>query len=221
MPEAYNIIAWDARAHGKSVINDDVRFNYRDMIADVLAICRKHNIDSAIFIGQSMGGNLCQDIAYYHPEKVKALVLIDCTRNTAPLTVAEKIGLWMSPLIFKVYPTNLLIRQSAKLCGNTAYTQNYVKRAMHQIGKKRFVEIMNSLRQALHEDEQYKLPCPTLLICGKDDKTRNIIKAMKDWSATDSACTLVWIADAGHASNMDQPKEVNLAIINFLTKLKA
>ena len=220
IPKQYNIIVWDARAHGKSTMATSTPFEYRHMIDDVLAICKKQAITSAVFIGQSMGGNVCQDVAYYHPEKVKALILIDCTRNTNTLTRLEKGALRIAPILFKPYPTRILIKQSAKMCGNTEYTRYYITQTMKRIGKKRFVQIMKSLTHALHPDENYTFHCPTLLLCGTDDKTGNIKKVMSQWCSLDPACTLIWIHNAGHCANQDKPSDVNTAITQFLEGLQ-
>lgn len=44
IPKRYNILAWDARGHGKSTIKPQVAINYRDMIDDVRMICKAQHI---------------------------------------------------------------------------------------------------------------------------------------------------------------------------------
>jgi len=213
---AYNIIAWDARGQGLSKMNERKKFNFADMYDDCLKLFEIHNIKTAILIGQSMGGNLAQAIAYHRPELVSKLILIDCTKNTQKLSVFEKIILKMSRFIFYCYPWKTLVRQSANACGITRYTRNYVKQCFEKLDKKRIIEIMMSLLTCLQEDTEHKFKQPVLLLYGDKDRAGNIRKAMKLWAKEDDNCKLCIIENAGHVSNMDNPDEVNKNILDFI-----
>jgi pimeloyl-ACP methyl ester carboxylesterase len=216
--DSYNIIVWDARGHGLSKIERSQEFNFKDMYNDCLKLFEIYHIKNAILIGQSMGGNLAQEIAYYRPEIVSMLVLLDCTKNTQKLTFIEKMTIKMSPIIFNCYPWRMLIYQSADACGNTEYVKNYVKKCFEKIEKRKFIEIMMSLFTCLHEDNEYQFKQPTLLICGFDDKSGNIKKAMTMWSKNDNKCRLQMIKNAGHNSNQDNPEDVNKCILTFINE---
>lgn len=211
----YNIIVWDARGHGSSKLDNHRKFYFKDMYDDCLKLFEIYNIDKAIIIGQSMGGNLAQEIAYYRPELISKLILIDCTINTQKLTAIEKISLKLSRFIFACYPWKSLILQSANACGNTKYTKEYVKKCFEKMNKECFIEIMMSLFTCLHEDNDYKFKQPVLLVCGNDDKSGNIKKTMIGWSKEDN-CKLSIIENAGHNSNQDNHDEVNTNILSFL-----
>ncbi|MCL2230788.1 MAG: alpha/beta hydrolase [Treponema sp.] len=211
----HNLIAWDARGHGLSKLNGK-KFNFYDMYDDCLKLLQKHKIDKATFIGQSMGGNLAQEMAYNNQNLIDKLILIDCTRNTQKLTLLEKYSIKYSRIIFNCYPWKTLIRQSANACGNAEYTKNYVRSCFEKMEKEAFIEIMMSLFQCLHEDQKYKYNLPVLLICGKNDKAGNIKKSMKIWAKEDDSCRLCMIENAGHNSNQDNPDDVNDRISLFL-----
>nr|AGS53642.1 antibiotic resistance protein [uncultured bacterium contig00086] len=213
---AYNIIAWDARGHGMSKLCNGRPFNFGDMYSDSLELFKIHSIKKAILLGQSMGGNLVQEIAYHSPELVSKCILIDCTKNTQKLTFLEKAGIKMSRAVFDLYPWKTLIRQSANACGKTEYTRNYVQNCFEKIEKENFIEIMMSLFTCLHEDKDFKFRQPVLLICGKDDRSGNIKKAMNIWAKNDRNCNLYMIENAGHNSNQDNPDDVNKHIKMFL-----
>ncbi len=220
IPKRFNIIAWDARGHGKSAIKKIMPINYSDMLEDIRAICKTQNITSATFIGQSMGGYLCQDVAYYHPSLVKSLILIDCARNTNKLTTLEKVGLKLLPYLLKSQPEPIFITQSSKMCGKHPSTINFAFEKMGQMGKTRLIETLTSLRQAFHEDRCYQSHCPILLICGKEDNVSMVINAMKTWRKKDKkAYQLVWIKNAAHCANQDNPKAVNQALNKHLKLL--
>lgn len=86
----YHLIAWDARGHGLSTLKEGQRFCFEDMVSDLKKLYKIYGIDEAVLIGQSMGGNLAQEIAYHYPEYISKLILIDCTNNTGKLTRLEK-----------------------------------------------------------------------------------------------------------------------------------
>jgi pimeloyl-ACP methyl ester carboxylesterase len=214
--DEYNVIAWDARGHGLSILDKDKKFSFKDMYADCLKLLEIHNIRKVILIGQSMGGNLAQEIAYYHPELISRLILIDCTRNTQRLTATEKFILKISSAILKVYPWKIYICQSVNVCGKMEYTKNYVNRCFERMDKRNFIEIITSVFTCLHEDKEFRFKQPVLLICGKDDISGNIRKTMKTWTGSDDNCKLCMIENAGHNSNQDNPDEVNRNILLFL-----
>jgi pimeloyl-ACP methyl ester carboxylesterase len=212
----YNLIVWDARGHGMSKLELGKKFQFKNMISDCKKLYEIYSIDKAILIGQSMGGNVAQHLAYYCPELVDKLVLIDCGKNTGKLTVIEKCSLKCSKFIFNCYPWKTLIRQSANACGNKDSVKKYVMDCFNKIDKGTFVEIMMELIGCMHEDAEFKFKQPVLLICGSDDKLGNIKKVAEPWARGDSNCTLYMIDNAGHNSNQDNPEMVNELIYSFL-----
>ncbi|HWQ41881.1 MAG TPA: alpha/beta hydrolase [Desulfosporosinus sp.] len=212
----YNLLLWDARGHGLSQLAATMKFNFEDMIDDFLKFCEIHQISNAILIGQSMGGNLAQEILYRKPEMVSKLVLIDCTRNTGRLTAVEKLMLKLAKPIFHLYPWQTLIRQSADACGNMEAVKQYVRDCFARMNKSDFIEVMMSLAACLHEDQKYRFPKPVLLLCGADDRSGNIRKIAIPWAESDPNCVLQMINNAGHNSNQDNPDRVNQAICEFL-----
>jgi alpha-beta hydrolase superfamily lysophospholipase len=103
----------------------------------------------------------------------------------------------------------MLVRQSANSCGKTEYTRKYVRQCFEKIKKENFIEIMMSVILCLHEDKKFRFKQPVLLICGKEDITGNIKKAMRFWSKNDSNCKLCMIENARHNSNQDNADDVN------------
>jgi pimeloyl-ACP methyl ester carboxylesterase len=219
IPEDFNVLLWDARSHGKSRPSD-VKFSMKQLIEDLLKIMEIEQINKAVFIGQSMGGNLSQEIAYYYPEKVQGLVLIDCTRNTGKLSSLEKMLLAITKPMLKLYPWKTLVKQSAAACGLKQEVKKYAEECFYSIDKDALIDILLEVTKCLHEDESYKIRVPFLLLCGDNDITGNIRKIAKEWAASEPNCTFHMISNAGHNSNQDNPEEVNSHIIKYLTQIK-
>jgi pimeloyl-ACP methyl ester carboxylesterase len=216
----FDVIVWDARGHGLSKLDTQQKFVFADMISDILKLFEIHNIEKAVFVGQSMGGNLAQEIAYYYPEKVSGLVLADCTKNTQKLGCFEKITLKLFPVIFYAYPWKTLVRQSADACGKNEHTKNYVAECLENIERAKVLDIMMSLFSCLREDKQFRFKQPTLLVFGEKDNGGNIKKIMKIWAKNDNMCKLHIIKNAGHCSNMDNPEKFNKVLVDFLKDIE-
>lgn len=215
--ETYNLLAWDARGHGLSKLEPDEKFRFRDMISDCKKLFELYGIKKAVLIGQSMGGNLAQEIAYSHPEMVEKLVLIDCSRNTQSLSAVEKFSLAIARPLFFLYPWKTLIKQSAVASANNKSVQEYIESCFDKLGKAAFVNIVMEMAACcLHEDRQFRFAQPVLLLCGEDDRLGNIRKALKTLAHEDKNCTLYFIGNASHNSNQDNPEKVNELIAAFL-----
>lgn len=218
VPKEYNLLMWDARSHGKSVPNTNT-FSMKQLRDDLLKIMEVEKICRAVFIGQSMGGNLSQDIAYYYPEKVLGLVLIDCTNNTAKLSRTENFTLSFTKPMFRLYPWKKLVKQSADACGLRQEVKEYVAECFFKVGKEDLINILIEVTKCLHEDTSYKIRVPFLLLCGDKDTSGNIRKIAKPWSDSEPNCTFHMISNAGHNSNQDNPNEINAYINHYLNQL--
>ena len=70
----HRVVAYDARAHGKSDGGDD--YSYDRLAADLLAVLDDRQIDTAVFAGASMGAHTLTTFALKHPDRVAGLVIM-------------------------------------------------------------------------------------------------------------------------------------------------
>ena len=70
----HRVIAYDARAHGKSDGGDD--YSYGRLAADLLAVLDEREVDKAVLAGASMGAHTLTAFALEHPERVAGLVIM-------------------------------------------------------------------------------------------------------------------------------------------------
>jgi 3-oxoadipate enol-lactonase len=69
LAESYNLITMDTRGAGLSRPMGE-RLTAGLMVGDALAVLAREGIGAISIIGHSLGGNLAQEIAYRHPERV-------------------------------------------------------------------------------------------------------------------------------------------------------
>jgi pimeloyl-ACP methyl ester carboxylesterase len=70
----HRVIAYDARAHGKSDGGED--YSYERLANDLLAVLDDRGIDRAVLAGASMGAHTLTKFALSHPERTAALVIM-------------------------------------------------------------------------------------------------------------------------------------------------
>lgn len=80
--EKYQVVLADARNHGKSFHSDT--FTYQAMAEDVIRLLDHLNIDSAHFIGHSMGGKTLMHLSQIAPERINKMIVADIGPKAYP-----------------------------------------------------------------------------------------------------------------------------------------
>ena len=212
--EHFRILTWDMRGHG---LSRPGLFHMHEAVADVMAILDRLNVRKASFIGHSMGGNLHQEVAFHHPERVEALVMLDCTWNFMQLSTSDKFWLKMAVPIFKLYPYKTLVDQSVAVSATSKESQELLRKAMQVLSKEEYVHVLMDASLCLRYDPDYKITQPLLLMMGDKEATGNIRKAMPLWAKHDGV-NLVIIPNAKHAANLDQPDTFHRYLLDFLLR---
>jgi len=211
--EHFRVLAWDVRSHG---LSRPAPFSFAAVLDDLLALLDHVQAAQAILVGHSMGGNLHQELVFRHPERVKALVCLDCTWNFQKLTALESFSLRMAGPIFKLYPHKWLVDQSLAATATSKASQALLRPAMEQLSKEEFVQVLLATSECLHHEPGYRINKPLLLIVGDKDATGNIRKVMPVWAAQEPNCRLVVIPNARHAANLDDPELFHQTLMEFL-----
>jgi esterase len=73
--EDYRVIAVDLRNHGDSGHAADM--TYADMVADLYGLLQELELDTAWFLGHSMGGKAAMGFALTYPGKTAGLIVVD------------------------------------------------------------------------------------------------------------------------------------------------
>jgi pimeloyl-ACP methyl ester carboxylesterase len=211
--EHFRLLAWDARGHG---LSRPAPFDLQAAVADLLAILDRLDVSQAVFIGHSMGGNLGQELVFRHPERVRAMVCLDCTWNFHQLSPLESLTLRLAGPIFNIYPYWLLLNQSLAMTATSKASQDLLRPSMGSLNKAEFIQIMLATTACLHSEPGYRIAKPLLLLVGDQDRTGNIRKIMPVWADQEPDCRFVVIPNSRHAPNLDKPDFFHRELLEFL-----
>jgi pimeloyl-ACP methyl ester carboxylesterase len=207
----HTLILWDMRGHGESDYpNDPARYSEDETVADMAAILDAVGAKQAVIGGLSLGGYMSLAFHRAHPERVKALLIIDTGpgfkndearqgwNDTAMKTAArfERDGL--APLA----------RASAERSGAKHRSADGLILAARGMLTQRNARVIESLPD---------IKVPALVVVGADDTP--FLKAADYMAAKIPGASKVVIPNAGHAANVDQPELFNKAINGFLQGL--
>jgi pimeloyl-ACP methyl ester carboxylesterase len=214
----YNVIAWDAPAHGAS--RPFVDFTYEKAAIAAAEILKANDIDGAVFIGQSMGGFITQSVIKRFPELVRGFVAIDSTPfGEKYYSKSDKWWLrqieWMSAL----YPDKSLRKAVAKQVSRTERSYQNMYQMLSFYDKKELCHLMGiGYAGFLEDNSDIEINCPVMLIVGEHDKTGKVKQYNEQW-ASELNIPVTWISDAAHNSNDDQPEQVNACIEKFMKQI--
>jgi len=220
----YNIFVWDAPAHASSwPFSFD--FSLSDKANWLNEIFEKENIARPVIAGQSMGGYVGQAFTELYPEKLQGFISID----SAPLQKKyyTNIELWllkrMEPM-YRCFSWKSLLKWGSKGTAESEYGRRLIYEIINAYDedKKRFAKLAGHgfkiIAEAIEKDLPYKISCPALLICGKEDKAGSTIRLNRAWHKNTNI-PIEWIEGAGHNSNTDKPEAVNRLIDDLLVKI--
>jgi pimeloyl-ACP methyl ester carboxylesterase len=215
----YRIVVPDLRGHGESTLPGVFRFD--DAVDDVAALLDAVDEGAPVVLGGlSLGGNIAQQIVRREPARVAALVVADATCNTAPrhplaasLTVAALTTMTLGG-------RERFMQHAAAITSPHDDVRRYVLDANEGRTTTEVVQILTALLHgALHPEPDYRLPVPTLLLHGAQDRVGDIVAGSRDWAARDPMVEHVVIPGAGHASNQDHPAAFTAALTAFLARV--
>lgn len=210
-------VMWDMRGHGESSPNNEP-FTAELALQDLSALIEHLNLSRPVLAGHSLGGNLSQALVRSQPRRFGALVVMDATWNTGPLTRTERFLLKLAAPALSIIPARSLPALMARASAVTPEARSDATRAFSQMTKKQFVEVWKATVLFVDPDPSYRTPIPLCLIRGSQDKTGNISTAMPRWADTEGVTEHV-VPGAGHLVTQDAPDAVTAIMQSFLTTI--
>jgi pimeloyl-ACP methyl ester carboxylesterase len=207
----HKLVLWDMRGHGQSDYPDDpLSYSEALTVADMAALLDEVGAERAIVGGLSLGGYM--SLAFYraHPDRVRALLIIDTgpgfkkddareawnkrARDTADRFEREGLGVLKSGSPER---SNVKHRDAAGLAR--------AARGMLTQRDARVIELLPNIK------------VPSLIVVGADDTP--FLAASDYMAAKIPDAKKVVIPAAGHAVNIDQPQAFIEAVLPFLDGL--
>ncbi|MDI9505093.1 MAG: alpha/beta hydrolase [Clostridiales bacterium] len=214
----YNVIVWDAPAHGQSRPYNT--FTFGNATSGMKRIIDECGLSQVILIGQSMGGYLSQSFALGYPEQVKALVSIGSTPYGEYYSKSDIWWLNQIGWIAKLLPEKLLKQTMVKHHAMTKNGRENMAAMVAQYEKTELCWLMRTGYKGFLEDNRtFDICCPVLLLVGEKDRTGKVKSYNKEW-AKRTGYELIWIPGAAHNAHVDNPAAVNNSIRHFLESLK-
>ena len=206
----FKLITWDMRGHGQSDYPaDQGAYSEAATVADMAAILDAVGAKKAVIGGLSLGGYMTLAFHLAHPDRCLALLIID----TGPgYKKDEPRAGWNATSIKRAEK----LEAEGLPKGGGAET----RAAPHRNA----VGLAKAARGMLtqHDDRVISslpnIKVPALVVVGAEDAP--FIAASDYMAAKIPGAKKAVIANAGHASNIDQPEAFNAAVLGFLDELK-
>ena len=209
----HKLVLWDMRGHGLSDYPDDpAAYSEALTVGDIAALLDAEGAETAIVGGLSLGGYMSLAFHRAHPERVRALLIID----TGPgFKKDDARDLWNKRARdtgdrFDREGLEVLTTSSAERASVTHRNAKGLALAARGMLAQRDARVIESLPD---------IRVPSLVVVGADDTP--FLAASDYMAAKIPGAQKVVIPNAGHAANIDQPQAFIDAVLPFLDTLEA
>jgi pimeloyl-ACP methyl ester carboxylesterase len=204
----FTVITWDMRGHGQSDYPADLAaYSEEATVADMAGLLDHLGFESAVVGGLSLGGYMSLAFHRAHPERTRALLIID----TGPgYKNAEARAGWNANAIARAE------RYEREGLGDLAAASAEVREAHHRdaTGLARAARGMLTQRDPRVIESLPSVRVPALVVVGENDTP--FLAASDYMAAKIPGAKKVVIPHAGHAANIDNPAAFNEALLGFL-----
>lgn len=156
LAKEHQVIGIEMQAHGHTS-DIDRPFSYEAMAGDVVTLLQQLKITNADFLGYSMGGGVCLQVAISHPALIRHLILAATSYNPEGSNMAN--------------PDKLKPKKAGDL-DHSIWKKNYLKVAPDTSHWSKLVEknyVMMGAWKGFHASDIKSLKSPVLLIFGDGD----------------------------------------------------
>jgi pimeloyl-ACP methyl ester carboxylesterase len=208
LSRGHRLILWDMRGHGQSDYPREASaYSEEATVADMAALLDATGADRAIVGGLSLGGYMSLAFHRVHPQRVRALLIIDTGPGFKNDDARER---WNTHALeyasrFETDGLGYLHSLSPEMAMSSHRSADGLVRAARGMLTQRDDRVIKSLPE---------IRVPSLIIVGDRDTA---FLAESDYMAAKipHAAKIV-IPNAGHSVNLDQPELFNEAVMQFL-----
>lgn len=219
----WNLLSWDAPAHGLSRPWEG-ELSLDGMAEALHGILEAEGAERPVLVGQSLGGYVAQVFMGLHPGAARAFVSVD----SLPLQRRYYRGWYLAVLrhmegMCLMWGTEgFLKRQVAGNCCTTEHGRRDMERQLQHYSRRELCALLGrgyrAIAEAIAQNREREIDCPFMILCGSEDKAGFTKRIDEEWSRQ-TGVPVTWVEGAGHNSNADDPAFVNAAIDAFLEGL--
>ncbi|MDN3605668.1 alpha/beta fold hydrolase [Kaistella yonginensis] len=216
LSQKFRIIAPDFRAHGNSERVPKEQ-GVDVMTEDVYQLLKSLNISKASFVGFSMGGAVCFNMAYTHPEAVHKLVII----NSGPdFNNAKDSGIDLLAERTKIIKEQGFVSLADTISKgmfpeeNQAQWRKEFRQRIIDNDEDAYLHTFGSLMKWGLSDKVSELSAPTLVVASDLDYTS--VDYKKSYVDKMQNAQLVIIENSRHGIVLDQAERLNQELLKFL-----
>lgn len=213
----YRVLRYDHRGHGASDVPPGP-YTFDRLTADVIDLMDHHGIETADFIGLSMGAMTGMGLAIHHAPRFGRMVLADGRADAPEMFKAmwdQRIAVVSEYGTEGVADGTLEMWLSADWRAENPEATRAVRDMIAATDPNGYIACCQGLKTLNYLKDLGSVGNPVLYICGANDKGAppEVMRAMA--KATPGAA-YVEIPNAGHVPNINRPQAFNAAIADFL-----
>lgn len=221
--EHYNVLILDLRGHGQSLNNGmevEKEYSMSMIRKDVMEVLDHLKIESAHFVGISLGTILIQDLAKNHPEKIKSQVLGGAISK---IDWKGSFLLWVTKWFYQVLPYIFIYRLAALVVlpkkTHKASRNLFISEAkkLNQKEFNKWFKMLYHSNAIIKELKRLSTLIPTLYIMGDQDYF--FLKEVKKHLKSNQNEQLSVIPSCGHVVNFEKPSVFNDMSLKFIKNL--
>ena len=213
----YRVLCYDTRGHGSSQALEGP-YTLEQLGEDVVDLMNVLKIESAHFVGLSMGGMIGQYFAVKHADRLRSLAMCD----TAALIPQEAQPVWQERIdTAREKGLEALVESTLERWFTPPYlSQNppevqFIRKLFLSTPLSGYLGCSEAIRRLNYIEQLSGLKTPTLIIVGQDDPGTPVAAAEEMHKRIPGSRMMV-IPAAAHLSNVEQPEVFNQTLIEFL-----
>jgi pimeloyl-ACP methyl ester carboxylesterase len=208
----FTVVTWDMRGHGRTDYPEDqAAYSEAATVADMAALLNVVGARDAVIGGLSLGGYMSLAFHRAHPERTRALLIID----TGPGYKNDQArDGWNEGAIKRAE------RYETEGLGDLSRASAEVRAASHRdaTGLARAARGMLTQQNARVIESLPEIRAPAIVIVGENDTP--FLAASDYMAAKIPGAKKAVIPGAGHAANIDNPQAFNAALVGFLDEAR-
>jgi pimeloyl-ACP methyl ester carboxylesterase len=224
--ETHRVVALDLPGFGESPMpREKISISGYGRLVD--AFCDAVGIDTAVVVGNSMGGFVAAEVAIQHPHRVEKLVLVSAAGITIEHQRNDKLLALMRRFEFALTwaathpPPEFMLRRRARRAAAFVFAHPdripgpLMAENVRGNGKPGFVDALDALTSYPLRDRLERISVPTLIVWGDSDRLVPTTDADVFEELIPGSRKLVY-EDTGHVPQLERPGRFNADVEAFL-----